>query len=666
MERKGVITMADKEEHIEKDESLESKEEIQESKQFSELEEEKQENKQSSESEDNKQENEQSSESKDVNQENEQSPASNEKDKEKKEDKQENNQHSKKKSKQLKEDKVKQDRKHNKEHKKEQKKEPKQEEEQEQRDEQTPEKSKKSHKKVILITSIIIIVLALLCVAGYFAYVKFCPKFQDVSIELGTNEVTLEQFVAPNFSLEKASFVTDMSTIDFSKIGSYEIELNYDGVIQTVHFNIVDTTPPVVEFQNTNQYLDYELNADDFIKTKTDLSEMTTSILNAPEINGIGTYSVTVEVKDAAGNVTSQTCELNITRVVKEFTLELGDKLEKKDVLLNIEEDADTIDQDDIDKINKSGVGEYELISDLDGSQEIIKIIVQDTKAPTLTLKNVTIYDDETVSGKNAFIQSCEDASDEVTTTLKTEINYSKIGEQEIVLEAVDSSGNKTEKKATLTIREDTEGPVFYGLSNISVDRNGSVNFKSGVSAVDAKDGTVSFTVDTSNVKLNVAGTYYAKYTAKDKKGNTTTRNRRIVVNHNQEDTNNKFNEFYNNYLAGKSVSGIISEVRNRIKYNSNWGGDDPIWYGLTNYSGNCYVHAMIVKKALDKQGIRNQLIYVTDRSHYWNLVYQDGKWRHYDATPTDHIPGPATDEEKANSSAMRGRTWSSSFPKAE
>ncbi len=503
--------------------------------------------------------------------------------------------------------------------------------------------------------------------AGYFIYLKFGPKFQDVSLELGTTEeITLEQFLKENYSMDKAKMLTDPSTIDFTKVGTYTISLEYDGVEQNATLTIIDTTPPVVEFQNSNQYLDYKLNADDFIKSKTDLSEMTTNIIDSPEITGIGTYLITVEVKDASNNVTSQVCELNISRVVKEYTLELGEKLEKKDVLLNIEEDADTIKQSDIDKINKSQVGDYELISDLDGSQETIKITIQDTKAPTLKLKNVTIYDDEKVSGKSAFIEKATDASGEVTTTLKTEIDYSKIGKQEIVIEAVDKYGNKTEDKATLTIKEDTEGPVFSGLYNISVKRNGSVNFKSGVRAVDAKDGSVSFTVDTSKVKLNVAGTYYAKYTAKDKKGNTTTRSRKVTVQHNQQDTNNKFNQFYNNYLAGKSVSGIVAEVRKRIDYNSSWGGDDPIWYGLTNYTGNCYVHAMIVKKALDKQGITNQLIYVTDKSHYWNLVYQNGKWRHYDATPTDHIAGPATDAEKAASSAMRGRKWSSSFPKAE
>ena len=46
--------------------------------------------------------------------------------------------------------------------------------------------------------------------------------------------------------------------------------------------------------------------------------------------------------------------------------------------------------------------------------------------------------------------------------------------------------------------------------------------------------------------------------------------------------------------------------------------------------------------------------------------VKSGGVWRHYDATPTAHSAGPATDEEKANSSAMNGRKWPSSFPKAE
>ena len=529
------------------------------------------------------------------------------------------------------------------------------------------ENNKKNNKKKAICVVIIVFLIGIIAVSSYFAYLRFSPKFQDVNIELGTESVTLDQFLKDSQYKEKASFVTDISTIDFSKAGKYAVELMWDGIKQTVNLNIVDTIAPVVEFQNLDKYVDYELSADDFIKSKEDLAEMTTSIINPPEINEIGTYQITVEVKDASGNTTTNVCELNVSRVKKSVTLELGDKLEKKDILLNYKEDKDSIKQSDIDKINKEEVGEYEIVSEIDGAKETVKIIIKDTKAPDLKLKKVTIYDDEKIDGKEDFISSVEDASEDVKTTLKTKIDYSKIGTQDIVIEAEDKYGNKVKKTTTLTIRKDTDGPVFYGVSSMSVTKNSSVNFKSGVRAVDARDGSCSFTVDTSKVNLSKAGTYYAKYTAKDKKENTTTVNRKVTVNHNQEDTNNKFNQFYNSYLAGKSVQGMVSTIKNKIGYNSSWGGDDPVWYGLTNYSGNCYVHALLVQKALNKAGITNKLIYTTDRTHYWNLVYQNGVWRHYDATPAGgHETGPLTDEQKLNSSAMHGRTWADSFPKAE
>lgn len=141
-------------------------------------------------------------------------------------------------------------------------------------------------------------------------------------------------------------------------------------------------------------------------------------------------------------------------------------------------------------------------------------------------------------------------------------------------------------------------------------------------------------------------------------KGNTTTRSRKIIVNHDEDDTTQKFNEFYNTNLAGKDIRGIVSTIRNKIDYNTNWGGDDPIWYGLSNKVGNCYVHALLVERALNKQGISNKIIYTEDKTHYWNLVLEGGVWRHYDSTPGAHIIGPATDVEKYESSCMRHRNW--------
>ena len=323
-------------------------------------------------------------------------------------------------------------------------------------EENKAKKEKNGKAKIIIKILIVFVIIAVLAIGAYFAYLKFGKKFKDVNIELGTETVELSQFVLDEKYLDGAKFITDMSTIDLTKVGSHEIELSYDDVTQKVMLNIVDTVAPEVEFQDLDKYLDYELVADDFIKSKKDLSEMTTSIIDPPEITGIGIYEINVEVKDSSGNTTTKICNLNVSRVVKKYTLELGDKLEKKDILLNYDEDKDAIDQKDIDKINKEGVGEYTITTTIDGEKETVTIVIEDTKAPTLKLRNVTIYDDEKINGKNDFIVSVEDASEEIKTTLKTEIDYTKIGEQKVIIEAEDKYGNKVEKEATLTIKKDT------------------------------------------------------------------------------------------------------------------------------------------------------------------------------------------------------------------
>ena len=234
--------------------------------------------------------------------------------------------------------------------------------------------------------------------------------------------------------------------------------------------------------------------------------------------------------------------------------------------------------------------------------------------------------------------------------------------------ELVDINGNKTEATAILTIKKDNDGPVISGLKEIIVAKYANIDYYSGVSANDKKDGKCEVIVDSSNVNTSVAGTYYATYSAQDTKGNRTTSKRKIVINHDQADTNSKMDEFYNNYCAGKDPVGIASAVREYIKYNSNWGGDDPIWYGLTEGKGNCYVHASVLKRALEKAGYQNRIIYLTDQSHYWNLVYVNGVWRHLDGTPSaNHTLGLLTDEQKLADPGVHKKTWNrEAWPAAE
>ena len=73
-----------------------------------------------------------------------------------------------------------------------------------------------------------------------------------------------------------------------------------------------DTTPPAVEFQDLFKYLDYEINPNDFIVNKSDLSEMTVELGETYEITEFGTYKVNVIVKDEYNNITSKDCNLTI------------------------------------------------------------------------------------------------------------------------------------------------------------------------------------------------------------------------------------------------------------------------------------------------------------------------------------------------------------------
>lgn len=127
-----------------------------------------------------------------------------------------------------------------------------------------------------------------------------------------------------------------------------------------------------------------------------------------------------------------------------------------------------------------------------------------DTKAPTLTLKNVTIYKGQNKKiTKDSFIVKAEDASGKVTTTLKTTtLNTDKIGTQKVEIEAVDKNNNKVTKTANLVVKEDTVGPVISGLSDKTVAKHSTVNYTTGVSAKDAVDGKVTFTVDSSKVNI--------------------------------------------------------------------------------------------------------------------------------------------------------------------
>lgn len=491
------------------------------------------------------------------------------------------------------------------------------------------------------------------------------PKFKDIEIELGTTEVSVDNFLVSKIYKKFAKLETDLSEEDLHSVGEKEVTLSFLGKEQVVKLNVVDTTAPSVEFQDIMETYGYEVKAEDFLKSVSDESTITALVMENTTVKEDTEYKVKIKVSDEYGNYTTGDCTLKLGWIIPEVSIELGESLSLKDIVLDVDKFGKYVSKEELDNVDTDKIGTYKISATYNDEVYTSTITVQDTTAPTLKLKALSIYDDQTSLDYKKFISKVSDA-DSYTTSLKTEITFGKVGKQTITIEAVDASGNKTTKETTLTISKDTTGPVFYGLTAKSIKKNASVNYKSGVKAVDAKDGSVEFTVDYSKVKTSTAGTYYVTYKAKDKSGNVTTRKRKITVLHDSSDTQKKFNEFYNSYLAGKSVEGMAKEIWNRIAGTSDTGGSDPVWYGLTNGKGNCIVHAKILEMALDKAGYENMIIYRTDKAHYWNLVKVNGVWRHIDSSPK-YNTSLQTDKQKLAQPELKGGDWDhDKFPAAE
>jgi hypothetical protein len=214
--------------------------------------------------------------------------------------------------------------------------------------------------------------------------------------------------------------------------------------------------------------------------------------------------------------------------------------------------------------------------------------------------------------------------------------------------------------QTTLEVIRDTIPPVFEGLTDIDIGKFYVPDYLDGVRAVDEKDGEVTFTYDVSGVNQSVAGTYYVVYTAVDASGNEGVGRRKVVVGNDAADTA---------ALVASIAEGLSDNperlrnyVRNNVRYNSDWGGEDPVWYGFKYKKGNCYVHALCLQRLLEEHGYTTELIWVEDKSHYWLIVDMGGYWRHIDATPYDlHARYPfMTDQQRLET--LSGREWDTSL----
>lgn len=172
---------------------------------------------------------------------------------------------------------------------------------------------------------------------------------------------------------------------------------------------------------------------------------------------------------------------------------------------------------------------------------------IKDTTKPTISVKD-EIEIPIGLSPDKAAIEYTAEDSFEGDITDRVILTY---GEDNVLLTACDSSGNKCEKKVKFIRVPDTVAPKIKLSGGITFVRLGDSFKDSDYSAVDNIDGDITANVKISGVSaLNSVGDYKAVYTVKDSSGNTAIAERKVVVFDPQKVANAPIQENRNIYLT--------------------------------------------------------------------------------------------------------------------
>ena len=522
-------------------------------------------------------------------------------------------------------------------------------------------------KRILLNLLKILAVLALVALCGFRIYENKWlydqPKFHNVTIELGQEIPAIDAFLTEYADPERVTLVTQ--EIDPSLVGQQKLTFRHISKEEQVTLTIQDTVAPTARFNDFNAVPGQELHPEDFVSEVYDLAETTVAFVRPPaEPESYGNYTVELVVSDVNGNAITQECHVFYVWMHESFSMELGDKAEPGDLLLAPDKDADLLDQAELDALNASPVGTY-TVTTTDGDMSCsCQVTIVDTTAPVLVLKQVNFYLGGSATLED-FVSSATDLSGDVTLALMTELDFETPGIQTVQVSATDASGNVTVEETTLEILLDTTPPQMFGLGDMYVAKFADVDYYAGVSAYDTIDGYVDFAVDDSRVNVKQQGTYYAIYTTWDASGNSASFWRRVVVAHDSSDTDALVKSIAATLPA--DAEAIRDYVRYNIEYSYNYGGGDPVWFGFTEWHGNCYVHAKTFQALLTEKGFTSRLIWVTDQTHYWLQVYLNGKWVHMDATPSTRHGKYSIMNDEQRYETLSGRDWDrSQWPKCE
>ena len=138
------------------------------------------------------------------------------------------------------------------------------------------------------------------------------PVIEKVTIEAGSG-YELKMFLVNPDTDGKAEFKSDMSAINVQVPGQYPVEITIDGKDYTTTLEILDRTPPTGKaVTGLSINVDQLPDASKLVTEIKDLSDVSVSYVNQPDVSVSGTVTAKVKLTDAYGNSSVVAVELKV------------------------------------------------------------------------------------------------------------------------------------------------------------------------------------------------------------------------------------------------------------------------------------------------------------------------------------------------------------------
>lgn len=489
----------------------------------------------------------------------------------------------------------------------------------------------------------VITLIVLLLIIGLGAYIIFRPKVvRNVALEAGNPMVAVEEFLRD----KKAAgyFVTDVSKIDTNQPGTYNIEIQIGKKVHNSQLEVIDTEPPTGIPVDIMVLKGDVIEAESFVKEISDATDVTLSFSKKPSTKRAGTFKVSIQLEDTSKNKTILDAQLTVLEVKESVQIEAGEPLNltTNDFVDHGKWPASFI--TNIKDLDVSKPAQYEIILKINNESVTSILDVIDTTPPSAIVSDKEIYLDQTLEADD-FVTDVLDVSD-VTCSFKRRPNFKKTGSTVLTIVLEDSYGNKSEYPAKLTIREDTDPPVFTGIKDIIIFEGQSISYKKNVTAEDAKDGPVEFKVNSGNVNTRRVGTYEIQYTAVDAAGNIAEESASVTVKK-LEATEEAVYSLADEILEKITKSDmtkkeIAYEIYKYVKANISYTGSSTkdniikeAFRAIKYKSGDCFTYYALGEVLLTRADIDNMMVTRVGgkTQHFWSLINVGSGWYHFDAS---------------------------------